>query len=104
MIPMIDETELDQQTFHDPDIRREIIGMFIDQAPAILAGIDSSSGAARADIAHRLRGSALALGAGPLAEAASRLELAPADTIALNDVRRLLDATLQALGHLRAQV
>jgi HPt (histidine-containing phosphotransfer) domain-containing protein len=102
MTPIIDETELDQQTFHDPDIRREIIGMFIDQAPAILAGIDGGMGVTRADIAHRLRGSALALGALPLAEAASRLELAPADATALNDVRRLLDATLLALRHLGA--
>ncbi len=102
MMPIIDETELDQQTFHDPDIRREIIGMFMDQAPAILAGIEGGIGATRADIAHRLKGSALALGARPLAEAASRLELDPADTTALHDVRRLLDATMQALRHLGA--
>jgi HPt (histidine-containing phosphotransfer) domain-containing protein len=100
MMPIIDESELDQQTFHDPDIRREIIGMFMDQAPAVLAGIEGAIGATRTDIAHRLRGSALALGARPLAEAASRLELAPADTTALNDVRQLLEATLLALRHL----
>jgi HPt (histidine-containing phosphotransfer) domain-containing protein len=102
MMPIIDETELNQQTFHDPDIRREIIAMFMNQAPAILAGIEGGIGATRADIAHRLKGSALALGARPLAEAASRLELAPGDITALNDVRRLLDATLQALRHLGA--
>jgi HPt (histidine-containing phosphotransfer) domain-containing protein len=102
MTPMIDIAELDQQTFHDPEIRREVIGIFIDQAPAILAGIESSIGATRSDIAHRLKGSALALGARPLAEAASRLELAPGDNAALNDTRRLLDATLQALRHLGA--
>jgi HPt (histidine-containing phosphotransfer) domain-containing protein len=102
MTPIIDQTELDQQTFHDPDIRREVIGMFMEQAPAILAGIEGSTGAARADIAHRLRGSALALGAKPLAEAAARLEVAPADDPALGNVRRLLDATLQALRHLSA--
>jgi HPt (histidine-containing phosphotransfer) domain-containing protein len=102
MMKIIDEAELDQQTFHDPDIRREVIGMFVDQAPAILAGIEASTGAARADIAHRLKGSALALGARPLAEAASRLELSPADHATLNDVRQLLDATLQALRHLSA--
>jgi HPt (histidine-containing phosphotransfer) domain-containing protein len=100
MMPIINEIELDQQTFHDPDIRREVIGMFMGQGPAILAGIEGTIGATRADIAHRLRGSALALGALPLAEAALRLELAPGDATALNDVRQLLDATLQALRHL----
>ncbi len=102
MTPIIDEIELDQQTFHDPGIRREIIGMFTDQAPAILSGIEGATGIARADIAHRLKGSALALGARPLAEAASRLELAPGDITALDDVRQLLDATVQALRHLGA--
>ena len=103
MMPIIDVPELDQQTFHDPQIRREIIGMFLEQAPVILAGINGSTGAARADIAHRLRGSALALGASALAEAASRLEFAPGNDEALNNTRHVLDATLQALRDLDAQ-
>jgi HPt (histidine-containing phosphotransfer) domain-containing protein len=97
MIPLVDRDELDSQTFRDGDIRREVIGMFRDQMPAILGALAAGEGVARAEIAHRLKGSALALGAKPLAEAASRLEASPADPAALAEVRALADATLQAL-------
>jgi HPt (histidine-containing phosphotransfer) domain-containing protein len=102
MESVIDLAELNEQTFHDPAIRSEIIQLFTDQAPTIMAALSASSGQARADIAHRLKGSALALGARPLAEAASRLEAAPDDAAALADVRHMTDATLQALRHLGA--
>jgi HPt (histidine-containing phosphotransfer) domain-containing protein len=97
MIPLVDIDELDVQTFHDGDIRREVIGMFRDQMPAILGALAAGDGVGRAEIAHRLKGSALALGARPLADAASRLEVHPDDAAVLAEVRRLVDATLQAL-------
>jgi HPt (histidine-containing phosphotransfer) domain-containing protein len=102
MESIIDLAELNEQTFHDAAIRGEIIQLFIDQAPVLTAALSASSAQARSDIAHRLKGSALALGARPLAEAASTLEARPDDDAALADVRHRLDATLQALRHLRA--
>jgi HPt (histidine-containing phosphotransfer) domain-containing protein len=97
MIPLVDADELNVQTFHDGDIRREVIGMFRDQMPVILGALAAGGGVGQAEIAHRLKGSALALGARPLAEAAGRLEIRPGDAAALAEVRRLADATLQAL-------
>ncbi len=100
MQPFIDRAELDEQTFHDPAIRGEIIAMFLDQAPTILAAIDGGTGAARADSAHRLKGSALALGARPLAEAASGLEMEPDSAAALANLRLTLEKTLETLRQL----
>jgi HPt (histidine-containing phosphotransfer) domain-containing protein len=97
MTNLINHAELDSQTFGDPEIRREIIMLFRDQAPVILAALDGGSGQARSETAHRLKGSALAIGAGPLAEAADGLEKTPDDPARLSDVRVLLDQTLQAL-------
>jgi HPt (histidine-containing phosphotransfer) domain-containing protein len=102
METIIDLAELNEQTFHDTAIRSEIIQLFIDQAPVIAAALAANAGQARADTAHRLKGSALALGARPLAEAAAALEAQPDNDIALADVRHRMDATLQALRHLSA--
>jgi HPt (histidine-containing phosphotransfer) domain-containing protein len=97
MAALINLAHLDEQTFGDLAIRREVIDLFQAQAPVIMAAISASTGQARSDAAHRLRGSALALGAGPLAEASFRLEAAPDDTTALAGVVNLLDATVVAL-------
>ncbi len=99
---VIDLDMLDEQTFQDAVIRREVIGMFLDQAPAISSALAATSGQARADIAHRLKGSALALGATALAAAASRLEEQPDVPQSLTETSHALDATLQALRHLSA--
>jgi HPt (histidine-containing phosphotransfer) domain-containing protein len=98
MIPLVSRAELDAQTFHDADLRREIIAMFMDQAPVLLQALSAGTGAARSDTAHRLKGSSLAVGAHPLAEAADALEKDPADPAALEAVRLLLTETIQALA------
>ena len=63
-----------------------------------MAAIEASEGAARADAAHRLKGSALSLGAGPLARAAGALETAPDDAALRHALAALLAGTLAALG------
>ncbi len=98
----LDLAALNEQTFHDAAIRSEVIQLFDAQAPALIAALSATTGQARADIAHRLKGSALALGAMPLAEAASLLEQHPDSPEALRDVSRWLDASLQALRQLSA--
>lgn len=101
MDAIVDVAELDRQTFDDRAIRREVIALFREQLPTLLAALEGGRGAARADTAHRLKGSALALGARPLAAAAGRLEAAPEDAEALAEARRLADLTLRALLALR---
>jgi HPt (histidine-containing phosphotransfer) domain-containing protein len=98
MVALVDVAALNRQTFDDAGIRREIIMMFYEQAPVIMAAIDASRGAARADAAHRLKGSALSLGAGPLAEAAGALEAKPDDAASHLALAGLLTATLAELA------
>ncbi|MGL4241064.1 MAG: Hpt domain-containing protein [Beijerinckiaceae bacterium] len=88
MSTAIDREELARQTFGEPDLAAEVLGMFADQAPVLLQTIAATAGQARADAAHRLKGSALAIGAKGLAAAAAALELAPADPDALAAVER----------------
>jgi HPt (histidine-containing phosphotransfer) domain-containing protein len=97
MTAMINRDELDRQTFGEPEIRREIIQLFRDQAPVLLAALEGGAGQTRSETAHKLKGSALAMGAGPLATAAGRLEGEPDNASLLVEVRLLLDQTLQAL-------
>jgi HPt (histidine-containing phosphotransfer) domain-containing protein len=87
--PAIDRQKLDDQTFGDREIRREILGMFRAELPALLQALSATSGNARSEIAHRLKGSALAIGGMALAKAAAELDSAPAGP-------GLLDAVEQA--------
>jgi chemotaxis protein histidine kinase CheA len=61
----------------DRDLETELLGIFRLQAPALTAQLSGSpclSLGAKARIAHTLRGSALAVGAGRVAGAAWRIE------------------------------
>ncbi len=74
--PPIDLVHLARQTDGDAALEAELLGMFDRQAPKLVlrAADPAVSRGARADIAHRLRGSALAIGAFGVAEAAQALE------------------------------
>jgi HPt (histidine-containing phosphotransfer) domain-containing protein len=74
-----------------------VLSMFRDQAPTLLLALRAAEGAARAEVAHRLKGSALAIGASGLAEAAAALEAAPGDAV-------LIDAVEDASGAVVADV
>jgi Hpt domain len=78
----IDRSKLDGQTFGDAAIRRDVLMMLKAELPVLLQALAATAGAARSDVAHRLKGSALALGADGLADAAAALE-ATSDDIAL---------------------
>jgi HPt (histidine-containing phosphotransfer) domain-containing protein len=95
-IPPIDMPALTAQTLQDDELRAEILRMFIDQAPALIEAARATSGAARADVAHRLKGSALAIAAGPLAEAAGRLEAETASAPALAELELAAAGALDA--------
>ncbi len=94
---IVDEAELRSQTFDDQALLREVVGLFRLQTPSLLAALEAADGAARAEIAHRIKGSALALGARALADVAGRIEANPGDAAALLEARRVAGETTAAL-------
>jgi HPt (histidine-containing phosphotransfer) domain-containing protein len=74
----IDRGKLSEQTFGDLEIRREVLGMFRAELPSLLHALAATDGGPRSEVAHRLKGSALAIGATALAEAAAALDADPA--------------------------
>jgi HPt (histidine-containing phosphotransfer) domain-containing protein len=73
----IDLTQFEHQTFHDPDLAIELLAMFKVQIPPLLQALSGTEGRARSEIAHRLKGSALAMAANVLAKVAEELEANP---------------------------
>jgi HPt (histidine-containing phosphotransfer) domain-containing protein len=75
--PPLDLVHLARQCLGDHELETELLELFRLQAPALTAQIADSSILAlesKAKIAHKLRGSALSVGAGRVARAASRIE------------------------------
>lgn len=74
--PAIDLVHLARQTDNDSALEEELLGLFDRQSASLLAQLSAEDAPRRrrADAAHMLRGSALALGAGPVASAAQALE------------------------------
>ena len=59
----------------DPELEREVLGLFLDQSLRLLRAVRAAScGVARTEVAHALKGSARAIGAAAVARAAERLE------------------------------
>ncbi len=75
-VPAIDLVHLARQTDGDAALESELLGMFDRQSAKLIARLAMTDLPARArgDIAHRLRGSALAIGAGRVATAAFAVE------------------------------
>jgi hypothetical protein len=75
--PPLDLVHLARQCLGDHELETELLELFRLQAPALTAQIADPSLSAlesKAKIAHKLRGSALSVGAGRVARAASRIE------------------------------
>jgi HPt (histidine-containing phosphotransfer) domain-containing protein len=76
--PAVDLVHLARQTDGDSALQQELLALFDKQLTSLLA--QSSDGSAerrrRADAAHQLKGSALAVGAGAVARAAAAVETA----------------------------
>ncbi|WP_288586320.1 Hpt domain-containing protein [uncultured Methylobacterium sp.] len=81
MEPLLDRAHLARQTFDDDDLAREVLALFSGQCGRLLPGIlDAAlSPAARADLAHTLKGSALGVGAARVAALAGQIETALRD-------------------------
>jgi chemotaxis protein histidine kinase CheA len=75
--PPLDLVHLARQCLGDHELEAELLQLFRQQAPTLTARLSGSphlSLDAKAKIAHTLRGSALAVGAGRVAGAAWRIE------------------------------
>jgi HPt (histidine-containing phosphotransfer) domain-containing protein len=75
--PPIDLVHLSRQCFGDPELEAELLAMFRLQARSLTAELSDSaplSMESKTKIAHKLRGSALAVGARHVASAAGRIE------------------------------
>ncbi len=94
---IVDEAELRSQTFDDAVLLREVVDLFLLQTPSLLDALEAADGVARSEIAHRIKGGALALGARALADVAARIEANPGDAAPLTEVRRIADQTAVAL-------
>jgi HPt (histidine-containing phosphotransfer) domain-containing protein len=105
--PPLDIQHLDVQTGRDLALQREVLTLFLDQAAQMIAGLRDATmaPARRADLAHRLKGSARAIGAFGVAEAAEAVE---ADVRAERGVSRSLgelqEAAAAALAAVRQQL
>jgi HPt (histidine-containing phosphotransfer) domain-containing protein len=71
----IDLAFLSRQTMGDEALARELVGLFAEQAPALMAAIEGESPARiRQDAAHTLKGAAAAIGASEVARLAAIAE------------------------------
>ena len=84
----IDFDHLARQTMGDKALELEVLQMFARQARESMKELAGTQGPARAALAHRLKGSARAVGADAVATAAEALEEKPGDAAALASVAR----------------
>ena len=101
----LDLVYLARQTAGDRALEVELLGLFDRQAASIaekLAAPDDENQDARADLAHKLKGSARAVGANGVAAAAENYEYcARAGVLRPSDVKALIEAVAQVRAALR---
>ena len=91
----VDFTVLEAMTAGDDAIGEEVLGLFVQQAALWSPLLDVREEGGR-DAVHAIRGTALGIGAGALAETCAEAEGADKATVAplLDRVRTVLDAAL----------
>jgi HPt (histidine-containing phosphotransfer) domain-containing protein len=108
-VPVLDLVHLSRQTLGDGALESELLRLFANQARQIAQRIEEErlpgDGAWRADLAHRLKGSARAVGAFALGEAAEAYEQAArAEAPDLPAAERRLTAAIEAARSAVAQL
>lgn len=105
--PAIDLVHLARQTDGDAALEVELLALFDRQSGTLLAelSVESPARRRRADTAHKLRGSALAIGAGRVASAAQELEtLLNSDRSSAHECERALDGLAAVVAEVRAAI
>lgn len=97
-LPLLDEAHLARQTFGDPVLAREVLGLFVQQLERLGSQLKAAEGAARGALLHSLKGSARAVGATALAQLAEQLEGEGADAAGADALPAMLSATLRAVS------
>ncbi len=105
--PAIDLVHLARQTDNDAALEEELLVLFDRQSASLLAQMSAEDAPPRrrADAAHLLRGSALAVGAGPVARAAQALETSLGCGNAEKlEIDRAVAALAEAVGEARTVI
>jgi HPt (histidine-containing phosphotransfer) domain-containing protein len=90
-VPPIDLAHLTRQTLGDENLKREVLELFLVQAAAAREELKVSEADARRRLAHRLVGSARAVGAFALAACAAELEASPQSEAAVERLPHLIE-------------
>lgn len=94
---VLDLDHLAKQTMNDSELERQVVGMFFEQSAMVLRQIrEAGEPRQRSEAAHRLKGSARAVGAWRVAAASDQLEALPPSASE--------DHVLEALAGLHATV
>jgi hypothetical protein len=103
--PAIDLVHLARQTLSDQTLEVELLDMFDRQSARIVAQLaDSPDAKVRGDLAHTLRGSALAVGAGRVARTVEIYEAACVADLRGGALKAMLDAVNEAVVEARATI
>jgi HPt (histidine-containing phosphotransfer) domain-containing protein len=87
----IDLQHLSAQTQNDRDVESEVLSMFIEQAHLAVKQMQTADTSERLFLAHALKGSALSVGANPIADCIAALEKAPDDPAILRRLASLVE-------------
>jgi HPt (histidine-containing phosphotransfer) domain-containing protein len=105
--PAIDLVHLARQTDNDGALEEELLDLFDRQSASLITQLSAGDAPRRrrAEAAHKLRGSALAVGAGRVARAAQALEASLERPNAEScEIDRALAALAGAIGEARAAI
>jgi HPt (histidine-containing phosphotransfer) domain-containing protein len=98
----IDLVHLARMTLGERSLEREVLQLFDRQAMLLIARMQAAPAGALASLAHTLKGSARAIGAGSVARTAETVELMGTDNAA--DLARALAALGAAIEEARAYI
>ena len=99
---VLDRTHLSRMTFNDRSLEQEVLQLFERQAELLMARMRKSAPAAIATLAHTLKGSAVVIGAGRVAQAAAATEQTAGR--APNDCCGAIDQLAQAVDEVRTEI
>lgn len=103
---VIDRRHLHRMTCGDRGLEQEVLRLFDRQAGLLIARMRDSDARAIGAIAHTLKGSAVGIGAGQVANAAETAERVAAGSSAADarDVRQAIDRLAEAVETARALI